>query len=168
MRYDIFYFSDSYLSYSFSVDVADEDQLAQYLVAKWILKNETDFLKKIGDETDPKTIMKILRTYNNDDAISCIIVKETDSCHKTFEDYISAEGGWHMFQPAGWNVPDESELIELKNAHTSFLKFYYHPTSAIIWLKVYSTDSIKCFIKINEASVLNEHDLLKQIEDLGY
>ena len=168
MRYDIFYTTPDNLKYSFSVDVEDEDRLARYLVAKWIICNEVDFLKKIGPVDDTTTIMKKLRTYSVDVKANCLIIKETDSCFKTFEDIICAQGGWHIFQPNGWNVPDESELIQLNNMHTSLLKFYYHPISSIIWLRVYKTDTVDCLIRINEASVLNQHNLLKQIEDMGY
>jgi hypothetical protein len=129
MRYDIFYTTLPNIQYAFSVDVKDEEQLVEYLTLKWIMSNQTDFLEKTGSMTDDAaTILKRLRTYSSKDTANCIIVCETDSCFKTFEDIICEQGGWHIFKPVAWNFPDRDQLVDLTG------KYLYHPVTNTFWI----------------------------------
>lgn len=166
MRHHVFNLTPGRFSYLFSVDASDSDQLARLLIAKWTLSNETHFLEKAGSASDPAVVLKNLTTYKFNSTANCLIVSDTDSCFKTFEDTIAEQGGIHLFKPMGWNVPPMIELVLLENKHSSLVDLYYHPQSETVWLQ-FSKTNYAGIIKLNDPDVIKEYNVIGQVGAMG-
>jgi len=166
MRHHVFNLTPDRFSYLFSVDATDSDQLARLLIAKWTLSNETHFLEKATSSPDAATVLKNLTTYMSNSTANCLIVSDTDSCFKTFEDTIAEQGGIHLFKPMGWNVPPMSELVLLKNKHSSLVDLYYHPSSETVWMQ-FSKTNYTGMIKLNDPEVIKEYAVIGQVGAMG-
>jgi hypothetical protein len=161
MRYHILNKKDNTLKYSFSVEVYDEDQLVKYLLAKWFLSNETEHLEKLVNLATTHEVYNVLQSVD-EGVSSCIITQDSD-----YDDYIEAEGGLHIFQPMGWNIPTDDELVELKNKYTDIIKFWYHPKTKSYWLDARSKSNRTCMIRIMDINTIRLHKFDEQVAAMG-
>ena len=157
MRYDIFYTTLPNIKYAFSVDVKDEEQLVEYLMTKWMMSNEISFLEKAGQSNNASEILKRLRTYDAKSSANCIIVCDTDSCFKTFEDIICEQGGWRIFKPVAWNSPPTEELVDITG------KYLYHPDTKTFWI-----DTSHGPVLLANPETIKGRGLLEKVAEMGY
>lgn len=121
------------------------------------MSNEVDFLEKAGQSNNASEILKRLRTYDAKSGANCIIVCETDSCFKTFEDIICSQGGWRIFKPVAWNPPATEELVEVSG------KFLYHPGTKTFWI-----DTSHGPVLLSNPDAITGRRLLEKVAEMGY
>lgn len=172
MRHHVFNLTACYTNtkstYLFSVDANNNDELVRLLITRWTLSNETNFLDKAGSafESNPANILKNLMTYRINSSVNCLIIADTDSCYKIFDDVIVEQGGIHLFKPLAWIVPDKSELILLKNKYSSVVDLYYHSLTETVWLQFNKSIEFG-LIKLNDPDMFREYDVINQVVAMG-